>query len=170
MWPNRYSCPVALCSVALRFPGLEGHSVFQGFEGFRKRIVLHPYHPATKDGILNPWGIFYAIRWHNIFEIPPPWIFYAIPWARPDYLKYSWLPYILPKFIAWKIAISRTWLPKKIGCITYSKVGLSRILLGNPMALHIPKFQVHSDFVSMPSFLARWYQRVRSCSTYLFSS
>ena len=29
------------------------------------------YHPAAKDGILNSWGIFYAIRWHNLFEIPP---------------------------------------------------------------------------------------------------
>ena len=31
------------------------------------------YHPAKEGGILNFWGIFYAIRWHNIFEIPPRW-------------------------------------------------------------------------------------------------
>ena len=31
------------------------------------------YHPAQKDSILNSWEIVYAVRWHNIFEIPPPW-------------------------------------------------------------------------------------------------
>ena len=42
------------------------------------------------------------------------------------------------------------------GCLTYSKAGLSRIFIGNPMAFHIRKLQVHSDFVSMPSFFAGW--------------
>ena len=89
-------------------------------------------------------GIFYAIPCHPLGETWLP--------------RNSQLPYILLKFITWKIAVSGTWLPKKFGCITYSKVGLSRILIGNPMALRIRKFRVHSDFVSMPSFWARWHQ------------
>ena len=56
-----------------------------------------------------------------------PGIFYAILWARPGYLKIQ-LPYISQKF-----------------------------MIGNRMTLHIRKLRVHSNFVSMPSFLARWY-------------
>ena len=44
------------------------------------------YHPAKKDGILNSLGIFYAIRWHNIFEIPLPWNILCHP------LLETWLP------------------------------------------------------------------------------
>ena len=49
------------------------------------------------------------------------------------------------------------WLPQTFGCTTYSKLDLVRIFIGSPMALHIQKSWVQSDFVSMLSFLARWY-------------
>ena len=44
------------------------------------------YNPAAKYGILNSWGIFYAIRWHNISEVPPPWNISCHP------LGETWLP------------------------------------------------------------------------------
>ena len=40
---------------------------------FVLQLFAIAYHPAKKDGILNSWWIFYAIRWHNIFKIPPLW-------------------------------------------------------------------------------------------------
>ena len=81
-------------------------------------------------------------------------IFYAIPWARPGYLKNPGHLTYCRNSLPEKCHV--TWLPKQFSCTTHSKVGHSRILIGNPMALHIWKFQVHSDFVSMPSFMARW--------------
>ena len=35
----------------------------------------------------------------------------------------------------------------------------SRIFIGSPMALHIRKLRVHSDFEGMSSSLARWYDK-----------
>ena len=45
------------------------------FSIFTPTIPWHQsqHHPARKDGILKSWVIFYAIRWHDIFGIPPSW-------------------------------------------------------------------------------------------------
>ena len=107
-------------------------------------IRIH-YHPAAKDGILNSWGSFCAIRWHNIYEILPPWIILCHP------LGEIWLPKQCPVTLHiadvhyLKNRHLRDLATKTFACITYSKAGLSQICVGIPMALHTFKLQVPCD-------------------------
>ena len=168
------------CQFFSRFPRTSGFRILKKWEfsfGFqfwvgRRGVILYRFVPDWSSQTvvkghqltIRPQKMAYSIS--GKFSMPSdriryskfrlPGIFSAIPWARPGYQKIPGYLTFLPTVITWKTALSGTWPPQEVGCITYSKVQLSQIFIGNSMALHMRKLQVHSDFATMPSYWARW--------------